>query len=600
VERRQLEGQADRGLRAAGDCSHTGSPTYRKKGRTMRRQFFALLSVVAAILLAAGSGSLARGSNSGDKEGHDDFESGSALVVPSNDSSASNGAAGKKGPQVGPNVRVNAAQVLPGAGLLGRSETTIAADATGLDLVAGFNDAQGFCGRPFGAACTPQSPSGLSGYAFSTDGGATWTDGNAPPNFNNVFTRGDPWMARGGLDGNTFFYANLAVDATTGADLGVSVHRGHFNGSSFAWEDVHVFNAPNAPNDFYDKEAIAVDKQDQGLGIVSLTNFVKACGVPQNGDGQIEVWRTADGGTTWHGPTIVSPDQTNPACDGTGTLQQSSAPAITPKGDAYVAWQFGPTFTATGTSTNAEIRLAHSSDGGATFGTPVTVAAINSMRQDPPVGYTRDRINDHPRVAVATSGPHKGRVFVSFYSAVAPVTAAALTPCPPPNVGATCRAQNLTSSQVFVTFSDDKGQTWSTPTPLAPAPPPTGIKRLWPVVTVGNSDNVDVVYNESQETATGTTSDCNVSLGGGRRRRGPAHSFVNTFMVHSSDGGATFGSPVQVSSATSDWCTAQVNIRPNFGDYIGSAAEEGTVFPVWGDSRNGPVDTFFAPVALDN
>src|SRR5262249_22963364 len=196
---------------------------------------------------------------------------------------------------------------------------------------------------------------------------------------------------------------------------------------------------------------------------------------------------------------------------------------------------------------------------------------------------------------------HAGRVFVSFSSALEPVTAAPLTPCPEPNVGSTCRGQHLTSSQSFLTFSDDKGRTWSTPTPLAPAPPATGVKRVWPVVTAATGENVDVVYYESEETANDTTADCNVGLGGGLRRRGPAHSFVNTFIVHSSNGGATFGDPVQVSSATSDWCTAQFNIRPNFGDYIGSGTAGTTsVFPVWADSRTGPVDTFFAPVAIDH
>src|SRR5215469_13358556 len=68
--------------------------------------------------------------------------------------------------QVGPNIRVNAPQQPFPNGLLGRSETTIAASADGLSLVAGFNDAQGFCGPPFGVSCTPEKPPGLSGFAF--------------------------------------------------------------------------------------------------------------------------------------------------------------------------------------------------------------------------------------------------------------------------------------------------------------------------------------------------------------------------------------------------------------------------------------------------
>ncbi len=44
------------------------------------------------------------------------------------------------------------------------------------------------------------------------------------------------------------------------------------------------------------------------------------------------------------------------------------------------------------------------------FGSPAEVATINTMRNDPPVGYNRDRINDHPRIVFATKGrinPHR-------------------------------------------------------------------------------------------------------------------------------------------------------------------------------------------------
>ena len=67
-------------------------------------------------------------------------------------------------------------------------------------------------------------------------------------------------------------------------------------------------------------------------------------------------------------------------------------------------WSEGPKFTSTGVTTDAKIVVATSLDGGVTFGAPVTVANINSLRQDPPVGYNRDRLNDHPRIAVATTG----------------------------------------------------------------------------------------------------------------------------------------------------------------------------------------------------
>jgi len=376
----------------------------------------------------------------------------------------------------------------------------VASSADGQLIAVGFNNAQGFCGAPFGSACTPPQNPGLSGFAFSTDGGATFVDRGVGV-FGNVFTRGDPWLDRGGLDAQTFFYANLAVDATTGADLGVSVHRGHFSGGDFSFDDVRVL-APTKPTDGLDKEAIAVAKDGSGLGVVSLTNFIQTCNVPENGFGQIEVWRTRDGGDTWHGPAVVSSDQTfvtdpaDPECGTAGVRQQSSVPVIGPNGEVYVAWSFGPTANPDGTSgTQARIKVARSLDGGATFSAPVTAGEINSMRQNPLVGYNRNRINDHPRIAVATKGPHKGRVFVTFYTAVDTADFPGNVPCPATlPTTAICVAQSLISSQAFLTFSDDQGSTWSQPSRIAPRVPATGVKELWPVVSVEPSGVVDVTY----------------------------------------------------------------------------------------------------------
>ncbi len=506
-------------------------------------------------------------------------------------------------PRVGPNVRVNDPQQGFPQGLFGRSETSIASTDDGQQVVVGFNDAQGFCGAPFGAACTAEGPPGLSGYAFSSNGGVTWTDGGAPPPFSSgghtVFTRGDPWLDRGGLDNATFYYANLSVDATTGANLGVSVHRGHFNSTGgFAWEDVQVLAAPN-PGDSYDKESIAAAKDGSGTVYVTVTNFKQVCGTPGGGFGQIEVWRSHDGGATWQGPAIAGPDLTDPSCSGAGVLQQSSNAAIGPHGELYVTWSVGPTFTATGgVTTDAKIVAARSLDGGVTFSAPVVIANTNSMRQDPPVGYNRNRLNDHPRIAVATTGPHAGRLYAVYYTANAPVLPPPIINCPSgvPSTSV-CIDQRLTSSQVFVTISDDQGATWSAPTALAPAEPAIGVKRFWPVVSVEPGGNVDVVYLESQETATAANPLCSVrvaTLASGKalRRVGSANSLVNTFWVQSTDG-TTFGEPIQMSTATSNWCTAISNVTPNFGDYIGSTSGGNRVLATWGDGRNGVPDTFY-------
>ena len=82
-------------------------------------------------------------------------------------------------PRVGPNRQVNAVQQGFPNGLFGRSETTVAATTDGQFLAFGFNNAQGFCGPPFGGACTPPALPGLSGFGYSSDGGVTYVDGGA-------------------------------------------------------------------------------------------------------------------------------------------------------------------------------------------------------------------------------------------------------------------------------------------------------------------------------------------------------------------------------------------------------------------------------------
>lgn len=504
---------------------------------------------------------------------------------------------------VGPNMRVNAPQQPSPAGLLGRSETTIAASTDGMLLVAGWNDAEGFLNPPFGAG---GGPPGLSGYAYSPDGGGHWIDGGAPPVIDDAVTRGDPWMDTN--DAGTFYYANLAVDANTGDGLGIVVHRGSFlAGGLFSWWDAKLFDSPNAPNDFYDKEALVAGKgANADTAYVSLTNFKEICGQPQYGFGQIEVWRTHDGGDTWQGPAIAGPEAPDSVanCGNEGTLQQTSVPAIGPDGELYVSWTYGPIFNAAGIpAANSAIVVARSLDGGVNFDPPVKVADINSMIHNPPVAYNRSYILDHPRIVVFPSGVYRGRVFVVFYSSVAPVTASSAIPCPPSITG-TCFPQTTTSTQVYMSYSDDKGLTWSAPAPITASIPGTGVKRFWPVVTVSPlGSKIDVIYYQSMETqATADPSDieCNIrtagSAGNPQRRVGTDSSLIDTYRVQSLNGGLSFTTPVRVSDVTSNWCTVVSNIRPNFGDYIGSATSIKKTHPVWADGRNGMPDTFYASV----
>lgn len=502
------------------------------------------------------------------------------------------------GPQVGPNVQVNDPQQLFPAGFQTRSTTTLGASEDGQRLLAGWEDFRGLCGPPSNQACPPESPAGLSGFGFSVDGGLTWTDGGAVPPVGTKLTAGHPWIDTNGEEngGETFFFASRLRSAT-GGPLGASIHRGHFGAGNFVFDDAHTLD-PSGPSSGFTRPAIAVDKNGSGAAYVVVIDSIGICNIPFAGLGQVEVFRSHDGGDSWQGPAVVSPDPAevtdplDPLCGIEGPEQVAPVPAIGPNGEVYVIWQFGPNFQTDRPSAYfSAIDFSRSLDGGQTFDAPQRLVDINGNRNNQPVGYAKSRMNDQPRIAVATTGNHRGRIYVTFYQPVQPVTT-------PNNV------QSLVSTQIFLMYSDDQGVTWSTPKTLGPQVPATRVKRFWPTVSVRPGGDVDIVYMESQEVQLNPNPaviGCDVPIGGGPRRRGPASSLVDTYLLQSRDGGDTFGAPVRVSSQTTNWCLMNYRLPgtltlSNFGDYIGSASTGNRTFAVWPDGRNGVVDVFFAEV----
>jgi hypothetical protein len=129
--------------------------------REMRRAVRAVFGIsLVALVIATGASSKSQNPFPGYKLDLRSFDPApvSLDVLATSGSGAITGSGNP--PRVGPNIRVNAAQQGAPNGLFGRSETTLTIDRN--NIVAGWNDAQGFCGPPFNAACTPQSPAGLS------------------------------------------------------------------------------------------------------------------------------------------------------------------------------------------------------------------------------------------------------------------------------------------------------------------------------------------------------------------------------------------------------------------------------------------------------
>ena len=488
-------------------------------------------------------------------------------------------------PRVGPNTQVNTLQSFFPAGLIGRSETTIAVSGNGNFLVAGWNDADGFCGSPFGAPCVAPPVPGLSGYGFSTDEGTTWTDAGAPFTFGSpaVMTRGDPSLAIGGQGNDVFYYANLGV-FTSGpfappfpAPAGVTVHTGSFSGKNFTWNNAALIQSPNFPDDFLDKEHITAQRSgNQDNVYVAVTNFVEVSGIPFFGFGQIEAYNSQDSAASFS-RAVVQPDETISVAANTGIVNQGPMPAVGPDGTVYVAWErgwlfplFQPNFP--NGAVAPEIRVASSTDGGATW-SPVApgsspsganlvgtqVSDICSGALFPPAGYNRGTTNDFPRIAVAQSGPDRGRVYVAYQD------------CRVANGG----PQSVTggfgnpNTDVYVAYSDDKGATWTTQ--LVAGGPNI---QFWPTVSIQPGGNVDITYYEQ---TSGTP-------------------MVDVYWAQSVDGGATWETPVRVTEVSTNWATTFTNIMPNFGDYNTTVSAGNRLFATWADGRYGIPDVFFAKI----
>src|SRR5262249_20272748 len=284
-----------------------------------------------------------------------------------------------------------------GTAFFTQSETTLV--AFGNTVVVGFNDSGSNSG----------GTNKFTGFARSTDGGATFTDGGTLPTNPNG-DAGDPVLARNNSTGR-IYYATLQFSGS-----GIRVFRSDDNGATWA---APVQGAPGKSG-FQDKEWITVDNF-AGNGNVYLV--ARDFGV---GNG-IYFFRSTDNGATFgpSGGTLITPGA------------QGALVAAGPDHSVYAFWYAGPT-----------LQMRKSTDQGVTFGAPVTVASglvggpngdlgLTGIRQGTatPAGF---RSNEFPHAAV---NPVNGNIYVTFAHN-------------PPGVD---------KADIFVVQSTDGGATWGVP-----------------------------------------------------------------------------------------------------------------------------------------
>ncbi len=439
------------------------------------------------------------------------------------------------------NVQVN--QVFPGPFPKNKqNEPSLAQNPTNpQNLIAGSNDEIGL------PACTDTTPSScpftqgisVSGFYASFDGGKTWPcQGLIDLSAFSEFAFGDPFQAFDSR-GNAY-YGTLAFpfpptpdQLATGLNADFFVAKSTDGGCTYSFVAL-VSGA--SPAIFDDKDAITADANPtspfRDNVYAAWTKFTR-------GGDQIVFSRSTDGGITWSNPLPISPAHNNNVVGG----RQGAAVKVGPDGTVYVVWLDT-------VDKQAVQRLSISHDGGKTFPSQnITVATVTDNFVSPAPGSSfRQDARAFPSFTI---GP-TGTLYVAWSN----------------------RTGDPTNGHGFVllTKSADGGLTW---TPPVVAGNVSGRSAFFASVAAGPSNRVSVVFLAMDDVSTGTAP-------------GSGVVFYDAYFTQSTNAGASFSTPLLISTATSDPDGSSTNsLRAQFlGDYITAVADASHVYAVWTDSRN--------------
>src|SRR5262245_2772095 len=272
----------------------------------------------------------------------------------------------------------------------GQAEVSIA--AFGSNIVAAWNDGEGFYGSPGNTS--------TQGFAYSNDGGLTWNDGGVPPLSGGVTEwTSDPVLTVNEKTG-VFYYAALCNTGTT--TNGVAVVRGTFAGGALTWGTPKVARSLSNATFFLDKPWVVADSLS---GIIYLTystfDFTGA------GTNRIEMQRQTDPNNAAAWSTQVTVNTTD-----AGRVQ-GSRPVVGPNGELYVAWY------SIGTVDQDFFRVRKSTTQGTSFGAQITAASIYANFGTGAPGFNRGQGITFPSISVDRStGPRRGRVYLAWNESV--------------------------------------------------------------------------------------------------------------------------------------------------------------------------------------
>lgn len=443
-----------------------------------------------------------------------------------------------------------------------QNEPAITRDPLTGVLVVGANDEIGdaLCRgvtTPDTSPCPFTAGMPTSGYYRSTDSGQTWS-GGLLPGFDTLgrVSDGDPSLdygprlcANGTFSyacGAAIYYASLAEFTAQGHDGGVvTVSRSYNDG--LTWADPVEATAMSAATDVADHEWVAVDhmRHSPHFGRIYLAWAVFCASRPCVHVVEIYAAHSNDEGRTWSRPREVS--QTG---DVSGQVSRETGQmVVAADGTVEVLWS-----EYRGAPSVRAIQLvATSVDGGETFSGPITI----------------DRLHDYPnRTPFAVVDSYNRIPGMSARVDCYPHPAA--DPLSPRTYVVWCDYSNNHGTIQAATSLD--GMHWTLLGAIASIPQRNA---FFPAISVAPSGTLSLTF------AALTAPE-------------PAHRWdtgqqvYDIYYAHSPAGGADFGTPVRVSTVSSNPDGSSYNdLKQQFlGDYIGIVSDSTTAYVVWTDTRH--------------
>ncbi len=373
----------------------------------------------------------------------------------------------------------------------------------------------------------------------SSDGGRSWSgvDLPLPPPLqgtNDTNFGSDPTLAFD-IQGN-LFYGYIVVFFGNGFGVNgteMAVARSTDGGKTYP--STTFFSFETGSSRFNDKPMITADTNPSSPFRDNVYIAWDAA-VGGTSSGGIRLARSSDHGASF---TVTRVDTPSGPGQGIGAV-----PFVGLNGEVYVAWS---------DFHNNLIAFNRSFDGGATWDTQRTISTkVIPFDIAIPAESFRGALVYPACDSDRSNGPHRGRLYCSWMD---------LTPAG--------------TTDIFASFSDDRGASWSTPKPVTD-------QFGTPVDRFNHWLSVDPV-----------TGDVNISFYDTRNDTTGSRFMYDVYFVQSTDGGSTWLSPnlrvTDVSSNEHD-CNGLfpcpgINYGNQSGDYEGLVSIGGVSHPVWTDSR---------------